>query len=126
MEDLQQIRFPQEVINIAEKFKDEYGLTQNLPILKFAFAYAINNFKDQINFETEDPLYKKNDGSNYNVNSFDSDSSYRVSEFIKAIYPNCETPYRYLRTAIIFGIMKLKGKKDWDPDFRIIDVMPEE
>jgi len=123
MEDLQQIRFPQEVINIAERFKDEYGLTQNLPILKFAFAYAINQFKDQINFETDDPLYKKNDGSNYGINSFENDSNLRVADLIKALYPQCETPYRYMRIATIYGILKLDKAKRYDPDFRIIDVM---
>ena len=123
MEDLQQIRFPMEVINIAERFKEEYGLTQNLPILKFAFAYAINQFKDQINFETDDPLYKKNDGSNYGINSFENDSNLRVADLIKALFPQCETPYRYMRIAIIYGILKLDKAKRYDPDFRIIDVM---
>lgn len=47
----------------------------NTIVEEFAFAYAISNFRNQIDFDTEGPIYKKNDGGNYGINSFENDSN---------------------------------------------------
>lgn len=104
-EDSKNLRISLEGNNIAEKIEKMNFFTDRIAICKFAFAYALKNFQEElIDLETLDKKYDSN-GTNYNIGSIDADKT--LSQLITTLYPGCQTPYKYVRTVICFGFEKL-------------------
>jgi len=108
MEDLTQFAISGESKRIAEEIRDKYYFKDLLPIVRLGLTYALKYHRNDIKFEELDHEYD-NDGSKYNaVGTFDENNM--IASVIKSIYPNCETPYRYARVLINYGLKKIEEK----------------
>ena len=114
------IRFSVEATNIAEEIKSKFFFSQSVSIFRFAAAYALKEYKDQMDFAKLDYEYDKS-GANYHSASFDVEGAF--AKLITSMYPWCNTPYKYARVAAIFGLMKIKEKLTNDSDFNIVDLL---
>ncbi|PCL91880.1 hypothetical protein [Paenibacillus lautus] len=109
-EDLVNIRLSLYANEVAEKLVAAGYFDYSTTAAKFALAYALKNHFDEIdpsNYDIPDT-----GGSNYNFGSFDSDGQLAV--LLKALYPNCTTPYVYARALMVFGLTKLGKRIDQD------------
>ena len=109
-EDLINFRLSAYANDIAEKLKDTGYFDYATTAAKFGLGYAIKNYFHEFNPAT----YQISDsnGSNYNVGSFDNDGQLAV--LIRALYPETNTPYQYMRSLMIFGLTKLGEKIEQD------------
>ena len=57
-----------------------------------------------------------------NVGSVD-DQDMVLRTLIKTLFPLCETPYKYARVAIIYGLYKIRELMDVDDSFVITSIM---
>ena len=81
------------------------GLFGNaLDAAKFAAAYALNHHFDDIN--PAKYVMPDNGGNHYGTGSVDAD----LANLLKAIYPECTTPFIYARNLMTFGLIKLGEK----------------
>ena len=103
-EDYVNIRLSLSASDIAARIEESKLFESKLHVARFAMAYAIKNYFDEI-----DPLKIDSDsdasGLNYNVGSVDGDNF--ISRLIEALYPNENTPYKIVRGLMIFGLEKL-------------------
>ena len=53
--------------------------------------------------------------SNYSYSTFDSDGKW--STLIKALYPNTDTPYLFLRALMNQGLISLSQRMGEEPEF---------
>ena len=94
--------------NIANEMKDSGIFPDALVAAKFGMAYAIKYFWDEIGTSTElsrlDSIYDTN-GNHYNIGSVDSDRY--ISQIMGALYPDSDTPYKFVRALMCFGLNKL-------------------
>ena len=83
-------------------------------------AYAIRDFKDELvsNYEHLDNSYPS-DGTNLNVGTVDNNQNL-LKQLIPILVPECSTPYRFVRVAIILGLYKIKQMIDEDNNVDII------
>lgn len=103
-EDLKNVRLSAHSSEIAERILDSGLFEDKIGVCKFALAYAISKHFSEIEPEKLDSQYDAT-GSNYNVGSIDDDSF--ISQLVTSIYPDTNTPYRYARVLMIFGLEKL-------------------
>ena len=85
---------------IADKIVSSGKFEDRLSVFQFAFAYAIKTQGKNLNPELLDSKYDAG-GSTYNIGSLDSDGF--LEKIILLVYPNCKTPYRYIRGIMIYG-----------------------
>ena len=105
MEDLRNIRITAKADSIIEELQSRFLFKTAQAAERFALVYALKNYRDKIDFESLDATYKS-DGTNQNTATIDT-SNNLFQKLICIIYPKCETPYRYIRVAIIFGLYKI-------------------
>lgn len=120
MEDLTDIRLSGESSNYADDISKEYHFSSKVNFLKFALAYSIVNLRDDIDFETLDKEYDSI-GTNYHSATIDSDNWF--IGIIKILYPDCTTPYRYIRVLLIKGILEINDILKSNPSKNISDFM---
>lgn len=120
MGDLVNIRISSDADKIATSLKDRYHFSTNTAVYRFAMAYAMRDFKDELisKYEQLDSWYPS-DGTNLNVGTVDN-SKFLLSQLIVGLVPNCITPYRFIRVAIIFGLYKIKELMDDSDEVDII------
>lgn len=120
MADLKQISFSSEIKQIADEMIQRFGFSESLAAIKFGFAYAIKNYQREITEETEknQELYSR--GLDYSVSSFSDDE---IINTIEVLYPEISEPFRFLRTACVFGLRKIKTLMDSNPNIEITDLM---
>mgnify|MGYP003391329610 CR=1 FL=1 len=106
-DDLKNIRLAANASSVADSILESGIFEDKIAVAKFALAYAIKNFFNEIDPEYLDHIYDSN-GSNYNIGSIDEDQF--LSQMILAIYPQTTTPYRYVRVLMDFGLDKLGDK----------------
>lgn len=106
MADLTTFRLSRKANEVAELLVSTGWFDFALTAAKFAMAYALKNHFDEINPATY--VMPDNDGNTYNAGSLDSDG--QISSMLRAIYPNCNTPYIYARNLMTFGLLKLGAK----------------
>lgn len=103
-EDYVNIRLSAKASDIASRIEESGFFDSKINVAKFAMAYAIKNYFDEI-----DPLEIDSDrdstGLNYNVGSVDGDKF--ISKLIEALYPETKSPYKITRGLMIFGLEKL-------------------
>lgn len=114
------IRFSSEATEIAETIKERFFFSQSISVFKFAAAYALREYAEEMDFSKLDYQYDKA-GNNYHYGSFDVGSSF--SKLIRTMYPWCTTPTKYARVAACFGLLKIKEMMDADPDFNIVNLV---
>lgn len=59
MADLKQISFSSEIKQIAEEMIQRFGFSESLSAIKFGFAYAIKNHREEISEENDGSLEYK-------------------------------------------------------------------
>ena len=113
MEDLVQFRLSSIATEIANDFAEE-------DVAKLGMAYALKYCRDEIDIESliaskvQSDIYNNN-GSNYSAGGIDPDG--KIATVVREIYPNCATPYRYVRILMIYGLVKLKEKVSSKEEF---------
>ncbi|MGI6605007.1 MAG: hypothetical protein ACOX2S_08260 [bacterium] len=103
MADLINFRLSKKANEVAEILATSGYFDFAVTAAKFALAYAIKYHFDEINPATYTP--SDSDGSNYGIGSLDSDG--QIAILLKAIYPDCTTPYLYARNLMVFGLLKI-------------------
>ena len=121
MEDYKNIRISLDADVIVDELIQTFCFPTRVSVMRFALAYALRDFKNEIDFEGLDNVYEKN-GTNLNTGTFD-DQNMIIRTLIITLFPGCETPYKYARTAIIWGLYKIKEKMDENPTFSLTDIM---
>lgn len=110
MADLTNITIPAAYNDVIAKIRDTGYFSDQITICKFAFAYAIKNHFGEFNPSDIDKQNSGGDGGlNYNVGSFDGEDKF-LFNFVSSAYPDCDSPYKWLRGIVIYGLMKLKEK----------------
>lgn len=104
MPDLTNIKLSGRATEVADAIYQKGFFDDRVTIAKIGFSYAISRFYRKFDVEKYDSGLDSN-GSNYNVGSLDADRS--VYEIIRILYPETETPYRYLRSIMCYGLDKL-------------------
>ncbi len=103
-EDIINLRLSAKASDIAERIEESHFFDDKISVAKFAMAYAIKNYFDEI-----DPVEIDNardaTGLNYNVGSIDGDKF--IAKLIESLYPDTKTPYKITRALMIFGLEKL-------------------
>lgn len=104
VEDIVNIRLSAKASNVATSIEEEHLFEDKIGIVKFAMAYAIKCYFDQV-----DPLEidasRDSHGINYNVGSIDNDKF--IAKMIESFYPETKTPYKIARGWMVFGLEKL-------------------
>ena len=103
MTDLVNIRLSKKANDVAESLVATGKFENVITAAKFALAYALKN-----HFEGFDPSeYSVADsgGNNYNIGTVDKDG--QLSQLLKAIYPESDTPYLYARSLMVYGLLKI-------------------
>lgn len=121
MKDLSTIRISLEAENIIEAMKEKFYFQNSVDAMRFALAYALKEDRNEIDFETLDKTYDSL-GTNLNIGTFDTENRL-IQQVILALYPNCETPYRYARVAINYGALKIGKKMKESDSFKISDLL---
>lgn len=106
-EDLVNIRLSTHATEVVDLINETGMFDDKISIAKFALAYAVNNYFDEINPEKVDSE-SDSGGTNYNVGTVDSD--HFMSNIMTVLYPDTATPYRYARALMIYGLNKLREK----------------
>ena len=124
IKDFKNIRLTVSASNAVDKLM-EMGLFQDaLTVCKFAFAYALHAHFSEITPDVLEQEYSKTENGhqyNYNIGSFDEDNF--MSNVILSVYPQTETPYRYIRVITIWGLNKLVDIFESNPTQHLSDLM---
>ena len=106
MNDLVNLRLSKEANDVAERLVATGKFENVITAAKFALAYALKNFFDEI--DPENYVVSDSGGNNYNIGTVDKDGT--LSALLKAVYPDTSTPYIYARALMIFGLQKIGEK----------------
>ena len=94
--------------DIANQMKESGIFPDALVAAKFGMAYAIKYYWDQIGTSKDiqrlDNVYDAQ-GNHYNIGSIDPDQY--IAQIMEALYPDCETPYRFARVLMCYGLNQL-------------------
>ena len=94
--------------------------SESLSAIKFGFAYAIKNYREEISEENDGNLEIQTRGLDYSVSSFSDDE---ITNIIEVLYPDITEPFRFLRTACVFGLRRIKSQMDANQNLEITDLM---
>ena len=103
-EDIINLRLSARASEVATLIEDSHFFDDKISIAKFAMAYAIRNYYDEIDPDEIDET-RDATGFNYNVGSIDGDKF--ISKLIEALYPDTKAPYKIARALMIYGLEKL-------------------
>ena len=101
MNDITNLRLSKRAEEVAEQLKNTGKFDSAVAAAKFALAYAVKNYYDE--FDPASYVVSDSLGTNYNVGSFDNDST--LIQSIRALYPGVETPFIYVRALAVFGLV---------------------
>ncbi len=114
MSDLTNIGVSYEASEIAKQISSQYYFRDALSFLQFAMSYALSNHLNEIDFDALDNEYDSS-GLHYNVGSIKKAAL--ITTTFSTLFPNCATPYRYIRVLMIYGTYKIKKRIDAGEDF---------
>lgn len=103
MTDLVNIRLSKESNDIAASLVATGKFENVITAAKFALAYTLKNHFDE--FEPSKYVVADSGGNNYNIGTVDKDG--QLSQLLRAIYPETETPYIYARALMVYGLLKI-------------------
>ena len=121
MEDYKNIRISLDADVIVDEVIQKFCFPTRVSAMRFALSYALRDFRKEIDFESLDNIYEKN-GTNLNTGTID-DQDLIFKTLITTLFPDCETPYKYARVAIVYGLFKIKEKMDSNSSFSLTDIM---
>lgn len=121
MEDVKNIHISVKATEIAEKIKEQFYFKNLNEVLRFALSLSLRDYLNEIDFDILESQYDSN-GANYNTGSIDSDDSV-FRTIIPMLIPDCQTPYRFARIAIIYGLYKIDEMMNNDSVFNIASLM---
>ena len=108
-ENMTNLSLSQHASDIANQMKDSGNFPDALVAAKFGMAYAIKYYWDEIGTSAElrrlDAIYDDK-GNNYNIGSVDPDKY--ISQIMEALYPDSDTPYKFARVLMCYGLNKLE------------------
>lgn len=108
--DLTNLTIPLQFKEVIGKIDETGYFSDGLTILRFAFAHAIEHYFSDFDPAKIDNEYTGGNSTlNYNVGSIDGGDKF-LYNFTLSAYPECQTPYRYIRGIIIYGLKKLNEK----------------
>lgn len=93
---------------IANLMKESGSFPDALVAAKFGMAYAIKYYWDVIGKSEElrrlDDVYDTL-GNHYNIGSIDPDNY--IAQLMGALYPDSDTPYKFTRVLMCYGLNQL-------------------
>lgn len=93
---------------IANQMKESGSFPDALVAAKFGMAYAIKYYWEEIGSSSElqrlDSIYDTQ-GNHYNIGSVDPDKY--ISQIMEALYPDSNTPYKFTRVLMCYGLNQL-------------------
>lgn len=119
MADIRDIAFSLKSASVAKAITEMGWFQNNNEVAEFAAAYAIKNYFDE--FDPESYILTDTMGLNYSYSTFDNDG--RWSSIIKILYPLTDTPYRYLRSIMNYGLEKIGQVIDEGGNFNITELL---
>lgn len=94
--------------DIANHMKESGNFPDALVAAKFGMAYAIKYYWNEIGAAEElrrlDSIYDTQ-GNHYNIGSIDPDKY--ISQIMEALYPESDTPYKFARVLMCYGLNQL-------------------
>ena len=109
---------------IANQMKDSGIFPDALVAAKFGMAYAIKYYWNEIGNAEEvrklDDIYDAQ-GNHYNIGSVDPDKY--ISQIMEALYPDTDTPYKFTRVLMCYGLNQLGDLLEDGRLFPISNVM---
>ena len=109
---------------IANQMKESGYFPDALVAAKFGMAYAIKYYWDEIGTSQEvrklDEIYDAQ-GNHYNIGSVDPDKY--ISQIMEALYPDSDTPYKFTRVLMCYGLNQLGDLLEEGRLFPISNVM---
>ena len=116
MTDLTNITISSVASSAADEIMQTNLFKQKSDILLFSAGYMIkHHLKD---FSPDMYVLADSDGSNYAFSTFDGEGKW--ASLIRALYPDCTTPYLYLRALMDKGVLLLSQKMVDDPTFSFV------
>lgn len=110
--------------SVANQMKDSGYFPDALVAAKFGMAYAIKYYWNQIGSSEElkrlDSIYDSQ-GNTYNIGSVDPDNY--IVHLIEALYPGSNSPYRFARALMCYGLNQLGDLLEDGKLFPISNVM---
>lgn len=103
MTDLVNIRLSKDANDVAERLVQTGKFENVITAAKFALAYALKNYYAE--FDPGKYAVPDSGGSNYNIGTVDKDG--QLSQLLRAIYPDTDTPYIYARALMVYGLLKI-------------------
>ncbi len=102
------IALSKQASEIANRMKENGVFPDALSAAKFGMSYAIKYFWENIGTSEKlmefDAIYDSK-GNNYNVGSIDSDKY--IENLMLSLYPNCDSPYKFARILMCYGLNQL-------------------
>ena len=93
---------------VAERMKESGIFPDVLTAAKFGMAYAIKYYWDEIGqsetLKHLDSIYDSQ-GNHYNIGSIDPDNY--IAQIMGALYPDSDTPYKFTRLLMCYGLNQL-------------------
>lgn len=101
-EDKVNIGLSVEANRVADRLEETGYFEDRLSIAKFALAYAVRN-----NLDSDLSSYRvgESGGTKWNIGSVDNDQYLR--DLINSLYPDGETPYRYIEALMNKGLLSI-------------------
>ena len=94
--------------DIANQMKESELFPDALVAAKFGMAYAIKYYWDEIGtseaLQRLDSVYDSQ-GNHYNIGSIDPDKY--IDQIMGALYPDSDTPYKFARVLMCYGLNQL-------------------
>ncbi len=117
MTDIVDIALSASASNVADEILSLGFFKNKSDVMTFAAAYVIKNHFGS--FEPSTYYQPNTNGSNYSFSTFDSDGKW--SSLIKALYPETETPYLYLRALMNHGLLLIEQKMRDDSAYSLLN-----
>lgn len=115
MNDIGNMAISLEASRIADKIHDSGYFKNKSDVLTFAAGFMIKKYYPK--FDPETYTLDDTSGSNYSFGTFDADGKW--AKLIRALYPNTETPYLYLRALMNQGLLLLGQMMKDNPNYSI-------
>lgn len=112
--DIVDIRLSTKASEVANRFKETFFFSDAISVAKLGFAYMLQQSEEKdllywlkLSDRKKDDRFETN-GLNYAGASIDKGG--KMVSLIKAKYPECETPYLYIRLLMDAGLCELGEK----------------
>ena len=117
MADLTNIAISSVASSAADRLMETNLFKQKSDLLMFAAGYMIKHHLTD--FLPETYVLSDSDGSNYAFSTFDGEGKWAA--LIRALYPDCTTPYLYLRALMDKGVLLIAQQILDDASYSLVN-----